>query len=205
VAGRCRPCDQRRPKALTRMGKRQRDCVDCGAPVGIIGRQHCCRCVGQMREQAAKASCPDCGKDRVLVEATGRCVLCSRRCTSCGHPVRRADTRLCKTCRANPSGSPSNDRVHVASDPDIHALKQGGAVRVPDLGRPSNRPASAASAASCGGMPDSGCAHRAGNAIRIARSSVPRASLPDCRNHRPGWASSPPMWLSGSVPAERPR
>jgi hypothetical protein len=52
-----------------------------------------------MREQAAKTPCPDCGKARVLVEATGRCTLCSRRCTECGHPVRRADARLCKTCR----------------------------------------------------------------------------------------------------------
>jgi hypothetical protein len=81
------------------MGKRQRDCVGCGAPVGIINRQHCCRCVRRMREQAAKAPCPDCGKDRVLVEATGRCTLCSRRCVECGHSVRRADARLCKTCR----------------------------------------------------------------------------------------------------------
>ena len=26
------------------MGKKQRDCAGCGAPVGIIGREHCCRC-----------------------------------------------------------------------------------------------------------------------------------------------------------------
>lgn len=81
------------------MPKRQRDCVDCGAPVGTIGRRHCCRCVARMREQAAKAPCPDCGKDRVLVEATGWCVLCSRRCVECGHPVRNLNARLCKTCR----------------------------------------------------------------------------------------------------------
>lgn len=81
------------------MGKRQRDCVDCGAPVGLLERQHCCRCMRRMREQAAKARCPDCGKNRELVEATGRCLLCSRRCADCGHPVRKATARLCKTCR----------------------------------------------------------------------------------------------------------
>lgn len=80
------------------MGKRQRDCVDCGAPVGLLNRRHCCRCVRRMHEQAAKAPCPDCGKNRVLVESTGRCVLCSRCCVECGHSVRRADARLCKTC-----------------------------------------------------------------------------------------------------------
>ena len=81
------------------MGKRQRDCVACGAPVGIIGRELCCRCVRLQRERDAKHSCPDCGRDRILVVATGRCVLCSRRCVECGHPVRRADATLCKTCR----------------------------------------------------------------------------------------------------------
>ena len=81
------------------MGKRQRDCAACGAPVGIIGRELCCRCVRRQREHDAKQSCPDCGRDRVLVAATSRCVLCSRRCVECGHPVRRADATLCTTCR----------------------------------------------------------------------------------------------------------
>jgi integrase len=81
------------------MGKRQRDCVDCGAPVGFLDRQHCCRCVRRMREAAAKAICPDCGRQRVLQADTGRCVLCSRRCTDCGHPVRSAIATLCTTCR----------------------------------------------------------------------------------------------------------
>lgn len=81
------------------MGKRQRDCAACGAPVGIIGRELCCRCVRRQREGDAKQSCPDCGRDRVLVAATSRCVLCSRRCVECAHPVRRAESTLCKTCR----------------------------------------------------------------------------------------------------------
>jgi site-specific recombinase XerD len=81
------------------MGKRQRDCAACGAPVGIIGRELCCRCVQRQRERDAKQSCPGCGRDRMLVAATGRCMLCSRRCVECGRPVRRADSMLCKTCR----------------------------------------------------------------------------------------------------------
>lgn len=71
----------------------------CGAPVGIIGRELCCRCVRRQRERDAKQPCPGCGRDRVLVSASGRCVLCSRQCVECGHPVRRADATLCKTCR----------------------------------------------------------------------------------------------------------
>ncbi|POX55342.1 integrase [Streptomyces sp. Ru71] len=81
------------------MGKKQRDCVTCGAPVGFLDRLHCCRCRRQIEEQAAKAICPACGKDRVLQQDTGRCVTCSRVCEECGHPVRSADTRLCRDCR----------------------------------------------------------------------------------------------------------
>ncbi|KAA0017693.1 integrase, partial [Antrihabitans cavernicola] len=65
------------------MGKRQRDCVNCGAPVGIIGRDLCCRCSVRRRERASKQPCPDCGLDRLLDAGTGRCVRCSRRCSEC--------------------------------------------------------------------------------------------------------------------------
>jgi len=81
------------------MGKRQRDCAECGAPVGIIGRDLCCRCMRHLREAAAKARCPGCGKDRVLGEDTGRCVLCSRRCSLCGGPVRAAGATVCRPCQ----------------------------------------------------------------------------------------------------------
>lgn len=67
--------------------------------MGIIGRELCCRCVRRQRDRDAKQSCPDCGRDRMLVAEVGRCVLCSRRCVECGHPVRRADATLRKTCR----------------------------------------------------------------------------------------------------------
>ena len=79
--------------------KRQRDCADCGAPVGYRDRELCCRCWRRITEAAAKAACPACGKMRVLQPGTGACVLCSRACTSCGHPVRSKDAVLCRACR----------------------------------------------------------------------------------------------------------
>lgn len=81
------------------MGKRQRDCVDCGAPVGIIGRRHCCRCVRRIQEAEAKDLCPGCGNDRVLVAATGLCVRCSRRCTRCDGPIRARGDTTCRPCQ----------------------------------------------------------------------------------------------------------
>ena len=81
------------------MGKKQRDCAGCGAPVGFIGREHCCLCERKIREAAAKAECPGCGKQRILQEETGRCVLRSRCCQECGHPVRRTGDTLCRDCR----------------------------------------------------------------------------------------------------------
>ncbi len=79
--------------------KRQRDCAGCGAPVGIIGREHCCRCQRKITAAAARAACPRCGKTRVLQPGTGACTVCSRACASCGHPVRAADAVLCRPCR----------------------------------------------------------------------------------------------------------
>lgn len=81
------------------MGKRQRDCVDCGAPVGYLGREHCCLCMRRIREHAAKARCPSCGRNRVLVPETGRCMLCSRRCRQCGRQIRFRDEVLCRPCQ----------------------------------------------------------------------------------------------------------
>ncbi|MFJ3206048.1 integrase [Streptomyces sp. NPDC086989] len=81
------------------MGKKQRDCVTCGGPVGYLDRQHCCLCWRRMKEAAAKASCPSCGLDRVLQNDTGRCITCSRVCKECGHPVRSPKNQLCRECR----------------------------------------------------------------------------------------------------------
>jgi site-specific recombinase XerD len=93
VAGRCRHSDLR-----LIMGKKQRDCAGCGAPVGYIGREYCCRCIRRIREQQQRQPCRDCGQDRV-VDVDRRCVLCARRCRQCGHLVRSAAVTLCRDCR----------------------------------------------------------------------------------------------------------
>lgn len=92
MADRCLRCD------LLIMGKKQRDCAGCGAPVGYIGREYCCRCMRHLREQQQRQPCRDCGKDRIL-DTQSRCVLCSRRCQQCGQRVRSAGVLLCRDCR----------------------------------------------------------------------------------------------------------
>ena len=76
---------------------------------GIIGREYCCLCWRKITEAAARTTCPGCGKQRILQDGTGRCVLCSRACTQCGHPVRRSDAVLCRDCRrkARQAGRPA--------------------------------------------------------------------------------------------------
>ncbi len=81
------------------MGMRQRDCVGCGASVGIIGRDYCCRCTARLKDEAARTPCPTCRKSRVLQKDTGRCINCSRTCTTCGRPVRSPAATSCGACR----------------------------------------------------------------------------------------------------------
>lgn len=78
--------------------KRQRDCAGCGAAVGIIGRDCCCKCWSRRRAEAARSLCPGCGQARVLLNETGRCATCSRACASCGGPVRLRDRDYCTRC-----------------------------------------------------------------------------------------------------------
>jgi site-specific recombinase XerD len=78
--------------------KRQRDCAGCGAAVGIIGRDCCCRCWRRQQAEAAKGCCPDCGLARLLLAGTGRCSGCSRVCADCGGPVRLRDRDRCTRC-----------------------------------------------------------------------------------------------------------
>ena len=40
------------------MGKRQRDCIGCGAPVGFLGREHCCRCMARDPGRRGEAAVP---------------------------------------------------------------------------------------------------------------------------------------------------
>jgi len=99
------------------MGKWQRDCVDCGAPVGYIGREHCCRCTRRLRAQAAKARCPGCGRDRVLLSETSRCVLCSRRCRECGGPIRFRGEAGCRPCQKRAALAAAKSRCPRCAKP----------------------------------------------------------------------------------------
>ena len=78
---------------------RARDCIQCGAGVGRRDREHCCSCWRKINMGAAKVACPKCGKPGILQPGTGACKACSRACASCGHPVRRKDAVLCRSCR----------------------------------------------------------------------------------------------------------
>lgn len=54
--------------------------------------------MSKIRLAATQAMCPGCGLNRVLVEATGECVRCSRHCDQCGGPVRARDATTCRPC-----------------------------------------------------------------------------------------------------------
>lgn len=151
------------------MGKRQRDCVECDGPVGIIGRDLCCRCTARAKDAAAKQPCPDCSRSRVLVVETGRCVLCSRRCAQCGHKVRFAEAVLCGAANAKPTCKLGNRTVRGAANPGICAWTPAGAVTVRGRDLRRSPRASASPVACCAAMPAAACARDAGSAIRIGR------------------------------------
>lgn len=74
------------------------DCVRCGRPVGVVGREHCARCTYALARRPGKRECPGCGRQRVIDDAAGRCVLCSRVCARCGAKVGRIGRELCGQC-----------------------------------------------------------------------------------------------------------
>ena len=74
------------------------DCVRCGRPVGIAGREHCARCHYALAHRPARNQCPCCGQLRKLGELTGKCVLCSRACIRCGQKIGRAGREYCSPC-----------------------------------------------------------------------------------------------------------
>ncbi|RPK37285.1 hypothetical protein EES39_30920 [Streptomyces sp. ADI92-24] len=62
-------CPERPPPAAVQcrrfdpgdiVGVGQSDCIGCGAPVGFLDRQYCCRCTAWQKEAAARAACPRC-------------------------------------------------------------------------------------------------------------------------------------------------
>ena len=74
------------------------ECVRCGRPVGIAGREHCARCRYALAHRPARNQCPGCGKPRKLDEVTGKCVLCSRTCVRCGGKIGRIGREICSLC-----------------------------------------------------------------------------------------------------------
>ena len=172
------------------MGKKQRDCAGCGAPVGIIGREHCCRCEAKIREAAAKAECPGCGKQRVLQDETGRCMLCSRCCRECGHPVRRDETPCAGTAAARP-GRRGPAALPALRPPRVSA--RGNRLVRPLLpAPPAERPAPRMRAVRAG---QTACG--AGNVFACFQRRPDRAFVAGA-----GLAArlaSPPDWLDGFI------
>lgn len=156
------------------MGVKQSDCVGCGAPVGFIDRQYCCRCTARQKEAAARAACPRCGQQRVLQTDTGRCITCSRVCTVWGHPVRDKTATLCRDCSRKTERNAAKAPALGAIGPAICARTPAGAgtARVP--ARPNSRPGPAVNAASFDGMQGWDCAQPAGSVTPTGPLSEPR-------------------------------
>jgi site-specific recombinase XerD len=74
------------------------ECVRCGRPVGIQGREHCARCHYALAHRPARNQCPGCSQPRKLDEVTGKCVLCSRTCVRCGRKTGRLGRDTCSLC-----------------------------------------------------------------------------------------------------------
>ena len=176
--------------------KRQRDCADCGAPVGYRDREHCCRCWRSITEAAAKAACPGCGKMRVLQAGTGQCASCSRACTGCGASGAAQGRVLCRACRRK-----------ERTERRLRAVSRAAAARLPAPGDRLVRLLLAARpgeetrrgpARRCGEVrrhAASACATAAGNNTPTGRSS-PRAALISRLDDPPEWlgdfAATPP-------------
>ena len=145
----------------------------------------------RLREHAAKARCPSCGRDRVLVPATGRCVLCSRCCRECGRPIRFRDETVCRPCRSEPRSPPRDRPARAAGSPAICASRPGGAARAHDPVRRRTRPGSAALRAGRDVTRGTACVGDAGSVARTGRSS--RGETLAAR------LAEPPDWLDDFV------
>jgi hypothetical protein len=92
-AGRCRRSEGPQPVTV-----KISECVRCGRPVGIAGREHCTRCHYALAHRPARNQCPGCSQLRKLDEVTGKCVLCSRTCVRCGGKMGRVGRDICSLC-----------------------------------------------------------------------------------------------------------
>jgi hypothetical protein len=140
---------------------------------------------------------PGCDLDRVLVEATGRCVRCSRRCTDCGGPVRTPDATMCRPCLRKAARQPRRAPAGGAAILGSCVPTPLGAERVPDPARRRIRRGPARCAVSSDDIPGWACALAAGGPTPTARSCVGITSLPSWTTHRRGCASSSATSLPG--------
>ena len=183
------------------MGKRQRDCVECGAPVGFLDREHCCRCMRRRERAVVQTRCPGCGIRTALVTETGRCVLCSRRCRDCGGKVRFRGEVVCRPCQSVSTGSGEVD-VPALRQARLSAGSPPGGADLVRAGRPKDPPGSARTAVNYAATLGAACAGDAGSAIPtgFVRGETLAARLVE-----------PPDWLrsirgsSGCVPVPGPR
>src|SRR6478609_6845216 len=117
------------------MGKKQRDCIDCGAPVGILNREHCCRCMSKIRLSATQATCPRCGKTGLIRIDSGWCGTCSRPappkgppriCRVCGELRRHSGLGMCSRCFQRDPDRPMVRAEHLIAElPDPPEWLQG--------------------------------------------------------------------------------
>jgi site-specific recombinase XerC len=172
-------------------------CVRCRRPVGVPGREHCARCRYAIAHQPARQACPGCGKLKILDEATGMCVLCSRTCARCGAKVGRIGRQLCGQCARR-------ERREQVLQPCPRCGKPGR-IRgetgwCGPCSRPGRPPAPDAACSGCGTVTHLAgaglcprCYHRSPHRITVRASNL-AASL-----------TSPPDWLPGFASYLAPR
>ena len=177
------------------MGKRQRDCVDCGAPgrhtsAASTAAAASRRLRGRRRPRRAARAAARTGS---CMPTTGRCVLCSRRCRECGRPVRCRDETLCRRLPTPGRRSPPrSSRARAAASPAICAKRPAGAARAPGPARRRIRPASARAAAQL--------RRHAGRGMCSALlAAPPRPALRARRDTWPPGSTDPPDWLGDFV------
>jgi len=154
------------------MGKKQRDCVTCGAPVGYLDRRHCCRWWRRMNEQAARRVAPAAATTVSCSRAPAGASSAHASARNAATPSGHRRTVYVATADAGPNSRPLRRPVRAAAGPAICAKRPAGAVTVPGPGRRNSRREPAASAVSCDDMPDWACARPAGSDTPAVPSSA---------------------------------
>jgi site-specific recombinase XerD len=165
------------------------DCVRCGRPVGVAGREHCARCHYAMAHRPEKQPCPGCGLDKTLDSATGQCVLCSRACVRCGHKIGRTGRTLCGECSRRERRQQARQPCPRCGKPGRIRSDTGWCGHCSHPGRP---PAPDAACRGCGTV-----THLAGAGLclRCYARSPHRISMR--AGNLAASMSDPPPWLSG--------